>query len=271
VIKFKYLIPRNRRAQLRVAIYPGIFWKVFRAVKFRSIGKVLQFFEEFHNKNDGISNVYVRGCSSPVSLRFGTSDFEVFRQVFLERQYELPILNGAEFIIDAGANIGLSSVYFLMKNPQLKVLAIEPDIQNYKIAKNNLIFFADRCDLILGAVWSQSGTLAISRGTFRDGQHWATQTLPVSEFDESDEQVRSYTLNELIDVSGFPHIDLLKMDIEGAELQVFRDGDTTALSDVSCCAVECHDQKCLSAFHQSLEPFDFLLRQQGELEIAERR
>jgi FkbM family methyltransferase len=200
-------------------------------------------------------------------LRNGTSDFAVFCQVFLERQYDLPIVPKAEYIVDAGANIGLASVYFLSRNPRARVVAIEPDPENFEIAQENLRSFGDRCKLIHGAVWSHSGTLAISRGSFRDGKHWATQTLPI--VDDTHDSVRAYSVNELTRDALFPRIDLFKMDIEGAELQVFRDGETGFLMTTRCCAVECHGDDCVNAYSAAIQAAGFRLRQSSELLIAE--
>ena len=79
-----------------------------------------------------------------------------------------------EYIIDAGANIGLASIYLLRRFPLARVIAIEPDRENFEIAKHNLRMLSARCRLVHGAVWSAAGALGVRRGTFGDGRHWAT-------------------------------------------------------------------------------------------------
>lgn len=268
----KYLIPARQRQWLRVAVAMRKHYKIslrtlLATVKPRSVGDVLSAFDDFSVRAEGRTEVHVHGVRHAIQLRNRTSDFAVFRQVFLEQQYNLPIVRHAEYIIDAGANIGLSSVYFLSRNKNVRIVAIEPDPENYAVAQENIAPFGDRCCLIHGALWSHSGTLAISRGSFRDGRHWATQTIP--NVRDSDEIVRAYTMNEIIAEAGFPNIDLLKMDIEGAELQVFRDGDVQFLQKTSCCAVECHGTECESIFASKTHDLGFRLRTSTELHIAE--
>jgi len=269
----KSLVPRRQRQQLRVVHSMARHYKiglqeVLAAVRLRSVGEVLSCLEDFHTRPKGRTEIWVRRVGHPIQLRHGTSDFQAFRQVFLERQYNLPIVASAEYIIDAGANVGLASVYFLSRNRHARIVAIEPDPENFEIARENLRPYADRCRLVHGALWSHSSALAISRGTFGDGRHWATRTIPTSE--ETNESVRAYTIKELIQIAEFPRIDLLKMDIEGAELQVFRDGPTEFLEQTQCCAVECHDEECVEAYSAATDSTGFQLRKSGELLIAER-
>jgi FkbM family methyltransferase len=267
----KCVIPSRQRQWLRVAVGMRKHYKIplrtlFANVGLRSIGDVLSAFEDFSVRPDGRTELNVRGVAHAIQLRNRTSDFAVFRQVFLEQQYNLPIVGRAEYIIDAGANIGLSSVYFLSRNKKARVVAIEPDSENFAIAQQNLASFGARCRLIHGALWSHSGTLAISRGTFRDGRHWSTKT--VQDLHSGGEHVRAYSIDELIQATNFPRIDFLKMDIEGAELQVFRDGRDDFLSQIRCCAVECHNHSCVSAFKNAAEKFGLRCEDRGELTIA---
>jgi hypothetical protein len=60
---------------------------------------------------DRLAVVRVPGQRETVSIRPGTTDEDVFREVFLAREYEIP-LGEPRFIIDAGAHIGLASVFF---------------------------------------------------------------------------------------------------------------------------------------------------------------
>ena len=85
-----------------------------------------------------------------------------------------------------------------------------------------------------------------------------------------EETVAAYSLNRLLEQFGFPRIDLLKVDIEGAELSVFRDGDTSFLADTACFAIECHGPDCQHAFALAAEGYGFRLRQCGELTVATR-
>ena len=224
--------------------------------------------EDFDQRADGHTRIHVRRLVDPIILRNGTSDFAVFRQVFLDRQYDLPAVSGSRFIVDAGANIGLSSLFFLSQNPTARIIAIEPDIENFEIALQNLQPFRDRCELVHAALWPESGTVSISRAAYRDGRHWATQTKAITK--DASETVRAFTLTELLAQYSFPRVDFLKLDIEGSELAVFQDGDTGFLDFTHCCAIECHDERCTAAVAEALRKYPFTISERGELTVAER-
>src|SRR5262249_7165282 len=119
----------------------------------------------------------IRGIECPIRLRRNTSDFDVFRQIFLCRQYALRLAGPVEYIVDAGANIGLASLYLLRRFPRARVVAVEPDTENLEIARHNLRAVSERCQLVHGAVWPTRAVLGVSRACFLDGRHWSTQTL----------------------------------------------------------------------------------------------
>ena len=69
-----------------------------------------------------------RDLRHPVWCRPTTSDFHVFDQVFLEREFSaLDDLTDVRWIIDGGANVGYASAWFLSRFPLARVAAVEPD------------------------------------------------------------------------------------------------------------------------------------------------
>ena len=73
----------------------------------------------------------------PIYLRAGTSDLWVFDQIFLYRELETDFGQGLGRIIDAGANIGLASVYLANRFPNSQILALEVDAQNFELLVKN--------------------------------------------------------------------------------------------------------------------------------------
>jgi FkbM family methyltransferase len=233
-----------------------------------SLVDTLGCYEGFGALKGQYLDVSLRGLKLPVRLRNGTSDFDVFRQVFAQRQYQLKLPLRIEYIVDAGANIGLASLFLLQRFPNARVIAIEPDPENFAVASHNLRQFADRCDLIHGALWHTDGSVQVARGSFGDGRHWATQTLPVN--GDAAETVPSWTLQSLLGKYAFPRIDLLKIDIEGAELAVFDQGDTSFLDVTQVCAVECHGDACREVYVRAASQYGFYIEEVGELTVATR-
>ena len=108
-------------------------------VRLSSLPSTFLCYDFFRSRGPGFTEIAVRGVRQPIRLRNGTSDFDAFRQVYLQSQYALPELASARYVVDAGANIGLTSAYILSRNPMAQVIAIEPDIENYRIAAHILL------------------------------------------------------------------------------------------------------------------------------------
>jgi FkbM family methyltransferase len=162
-----------------------------------------------------------------------SSDFKVFRQIFIDLEYKSVIHLIGKIdnkkkinVIDIGANIGLSSIFFYANFPNSNIYAIEPDSRNYKFLEKNIkqINKDDNIHTMQRAIWDSSNKyLSISRN-FRDGENWSRQT--VINIDSFGEKIISISLSDLINyfkINGPIH--LLKMDIEGTEFILFNSHD----------------------------------------------
>ena len=77
----------------------------------------------------------------PVVIRKGTTDIEVFKAIFVRRNYRFPVDIKPKLIIDGGAYVGYSSLYFSLKYPQAIIIAVEPDNSNFEMLEKNTINF----------------------------------------------------------------------------------------------------------------------------------
>jgi len=85
-----------------------------------------------------IIQVSLPESNDTMKLRPNTSDMDVFQQIFVNEEYEFSLDRDPKVIIDAGANIGLASIYYSIKYPEAKIIAIEPELSNYELLKNNI-------------------------------------------------------------------------------------------------------------------------------------
>lgn len=201
-----------------------------------------------------------KGLRHRVTLRSPpSSDFDVFHQVLIADEYSfLSGLRDVRFAVDLGANIGLASAVVLSRFPEAIVLCVEPDPENLRILERNLRPYGDRVEIVSGAVWSSSGevSLAHDRG---DGREWATAvTAGIG--------VRAYTLWELLANRG--PVDLLKIDIEGSERQLFS-GDVSWLSRVRNLCIELHGADCERAFRSATVGYRWTELICGEYTVCE--
>jgi len=195
----------------------------------------------------GAVALHIRGVKAPVYVRPGTSDIDVARQVFGRGEYEcVARMRDVRFIIDCGANVGLTSVLLLSRYPNARLVAIEPDSGNLAACRRNLAPFADRAVCIEAGVWSVSAPMVVVRGAYGDGRDWAHIVRPCAEGEAPD--FRAVTVPQVMAEHGFSRVDLLKVDIEGAEAEVFNAAAPEWLSGVRAIAIELHGAACERAF-----------------------
>ncbi len=85
----------------------------------------------------GEFQIWPRGYKAPLSLRLGTSDAMTFGEVITRNIYATRLSQPPRVIVDAGANIGLTAVYFANQFPTARILALEPESSNYALLCKN--------------------------------------------------------------------------------------------------------------------------------------
>lgn len=190
------------------------------------------------------------GISSTLWARSGTSDVATFEEVFVAREYDLPFRDFVpRDIVDLGANIGYASVYFSARWPGANVLSVEPDTQNAELLGQNTRFWP--CITRLqGAVWSHPARVCVANPSDA-ANAFQMREAPLS---SEAEGVTGYTVSQLIDSLGCQQLDLLKMDVEGAEREILRSADEW-LDRVKVLVIELHDRLvpgCTMALNEAL-------------------
>jgi FkbM family methyltransferase len=235
-----------------------------------------------HRKYPPVS-IKMRDLGHHLLIRPGTSDLLVFHQIFVGREYEpLDGMVSPRLVVDAGANVGYSSAWFLSRFPTARVIALEPDPENVEVCRRNLEPYRDRVQVLTRAVWPRPGRLTILHyGKLGDRGECGVQVMegplnhgalpehvhrgpnppvPVGE-------VEAIDMASVIAMAGSP-VDLLKMDIEQAERPVFEDGDLTWLREVSNIAIELHGPQAREVFFGALKGFSYESGESGELTIC---
>jgi FkbM family methyltransferase len=131
-------------------------------------------------------------------------------------------------MIDAGAFIGDTAAYFLSRFPDLKVTALEPNVDNFALAASNLVPYGNRVNLLHSALGEKEGT------AYFTGH--ATSGL----IGEKGVPVPVTTVPLLMKQFSIPKLDILKLDIEGAEAAVLGRGAGDWLENVGHILVEIH-------------------------------
>jgi FkbM family methyltransferase len=143
-----------------------------------------------------------------------TGDLRVLYEVWAVRVYDVPPLRGASTLIDAGANIGASVAFFKARCPNAVVHAYEPDPASFRKLVRNVGSLAG-VRLHREAIWTTDGeTVLYSSRQGWDSSLIERQGRPV--------RVACRTLESALREAGLDRVDLVKLDIEGAEFAVLR-------------------------------------------------
>lgn len=138
-----------------------------------------------------------------------------YKEIFEHEIYKFETDNPRPVIIDCGANIGLSALYFKLQHPGAVITAFEPDPKIFNALKQNIDAWQfDDVSLVNAAIWTTNESISFNM----EGGH--SGRIPYHE-DEKIVEVKAQRLRDLMTAP----IDFLKLDIEGAENSVFYDID----------------------------------------------
>jgi len=190
----------------------GLNWYQKRKLKYASATKLKKY------QFKGHTVFYKNGIELKHSLS----------EIFIDEIYKIKLSNPAPEIIDCGSNIGLSVMYFKQHFPTAHIVAFEPDSGNFELLTINTKAYSN-VDLYNKAVWNENAQLSFSNTGSMDSSllnHGDSQSSTI---------VEAVRLRDLITSK----IDLLKLDIEGAEFKVLADCDDK-LSAVDNIFIEYH-------------------------------
>jgi FkbM family methyltransferase len=155
-------------------------------------------------------------------------------EVLADDLYEMPGLDDVREIVDLGSHIGTSIVFFRLRHPSARIHGFEPDPRTFARLEANVGAIAGVT--IDGRAASGHG----GRTTFHSAANSLASSLVAGAGPRRDVTVACVTLDEIFAELGLDRIDLLKLDVEGAEYDVL--ARSTRLGDVRAIAGELHPQ-----------------------------
>ena len=139
-----------------------------------------------------------------------------FKDVFLDEDYRVGRDIAPRVIVDLGSNVGASLIYFRLRYPHARLIGVEADPVTFKRLQRNVAQF-DGIEVVNVAVAREGGTMQFLRYS---GSSWANSLIPLWGPANISVPVKAISLDDLFDDYELTSVDLLKMDIEGAEWQV---------------------------------------------------
>ena len=162
---------------------------------------------------------YSHGTLSFFGRKFQYTDASSFvstyEEIFIKNIYLFNCITDRPYVIDCGANVGLSVINFKRQYPQARIKAFEPDVLIGAIVKRNIEAqkYSD-IEVIAKAVWIYDGEILFNEqgglsGSIVDNEGVGTTVVKLA----------CIRLKDLL----VEKVDFLKMDIEGAEYKVLLD------------------------------------------------
>lgn len=156
-------------------------------------------------RKHNLNGKYIYFCSAKELLHG-------LKEIFIEKIYQQP-LQQQPYIIDCGANIGLSVIYMKEQYPEATIIAFEPDEKNFDLLTKNITSFGfTNVTAKKEAVWIENTMLNFSAEASMSSKIETTSSTQTN-------KVKATRLKEQIDRK----VDFLKIDIEGAEYAVLCD------------------------------------------------
>jgi FkbM family methyltransferase len=216
------------------------------------------------------------GFPGRLLVRRGTTDVDVFNDIYVWQEYGYEFSAPPKVIVDAGAYTGLSSAFFASRYPEAKIIAIEPGRESFDLLVKNTAAFPNVHPLH-AALWPESGTVSLS-----DPGYGAWGIRVESTGDSSDRPgkaasetapVRAVTITDVMREFGLSTIDLLKVDIEGSERELFAAADPW-IGSVDAICMELHDRfkaGCSRTFFRAVDDFGIEVRRGEDVLVARDR
>jgi FkbM family methyltransferase len=214
--------------------------------------------------------VRIPGLRHLLHLRLRNSDVTLLRSVFLDGEYDWSFLKQPRVIVDAGANVGFTSVLFANRYGDARIIAIEPESSNCDLLRKNAAPYP-QIEVVQAALWKENTKLRIDDPGFGN---WAFRTNEVNPGDSTLPDhglVDAITLEKILADRHIAFVDLLKVDIEGSEKEVFDNSDAW-IGRVGVIVIELHDSfkaGCTEALLSATRDFSFE-RHRGETTVRGR-
>ena len=243
---------RGRMGYNSIAYRAGAKFLSFMSVALKEGIKTWQTLNQLQSGNSELVSpvsISLSKLKYPIHIRPNTADAgTVINNVIREEYGKFSPTKEPEWLIDAGGYIGDTASYFLSRFPVLKAIVLEPNQLSYEMALHNLKPYGTRATLLKKALWTSDGAL-----------HFGGSSTGASVQDTGIE-IDGISIPTLLDKFSISRLDILKMDIEGAEKMIFSKPDEW-LHRVNLIIIEIHGPEILSIISHVLRKHQFSMKQ----------
>ena len=208
--------------------------------------------------------ISVRGLSRPIYIRGKTSDAWVLNSVIVCREYAGFVSDRPKRILDGGANIGLASMYWKQLFPDAEIVAVEPDADNFELLERNTRHL-EKVSLIHGGLWPGRTRLRV--------RHPGAWKYAISLEEDENGIIEAHSIPSIMKDKGWDRIDVVKLDVEGAEVPLLAESSAEWIDQIDTLIVEIHQDLAPNAAGVLFAAFadrNFRLRWRGENLVLDR-
>lgn len=251
-------------------------WALHTDAEFRAIGwfrgKFLYHYYRGRLRDHGrsrdvplVARVHVRhqvsGRPAAITMRIGPAggDWLVVRGVWVHQDYFHPSLTSCRTILDVGANIGVAAVWFHAIAPDARIACVEPDPRNQPLLRRNLADNGVNATVFECAASPMAGEMRLGFGLDTGwsslegaGLHHHVEHVPV----------RTRRIPHILDELGWTRVDLIKLDVEGLERDLFADA-ADWLPRTGRIVFELHENTSAAEIGRLLSPHGWTLERLG--------
>lgn len=170
------------------------------------------------------------------------ADKSVFAEIFRHREYRAveEIIRKAKYpILDIGAHAGFFSLYARALNPLVKISAVEPEPDNLcQLRKNFKLNKIKDVEIVSGVL---AGTTAERELFVAPDSHNHSLNSEFLSGKNKVIKVRAYSFSDLSKKIGVKKFDLVKMDVEGGEYEIFDGLEKDDFAAIGAIILEYHD------------------------------
>ena len=188
----------------------------------------------------GVLEINLRG-ERPLRLSMRRNDrggHASFFENFFELPWQFSFPQSPQSIADCGAHIGCFSLYAHRRWPSARIVAFEPEEKNQVLLRRNFADNGINGEVCGKAIWKETTELAFASGQSNAGYLTAGTKQSRHEAGNTTRRVQATSLRDHFGAD-LQRVDVLKLDIEGAELEVL-DAELPHLSGRTVILCELH-------------------------------
>lgn len=208
--------------------------------KFYTVIGIADIIKILTSKKGSYTKVRLKNNAEVTFRNRDINGLKVAGYVFLKKFHIPPFsIPDNPVIVDLGSNVGFTIIDYKLTYPGAKILGVEMDQLNYELCLKNTASYQDVV-VLNKAIWYENGEIQYNSTANYDA-YSASSLAEDKRSDNELKKIESITISTLLAKNNIKRVDFMKIDIEGAEIEIFKNGDLDWLNVVDAFHLEIHN------------------------------